>query len=429
MDHTPAAPERTDAGDHRRPRLFALGAAAVLSIVAAVGYVVSGSDEAPPWKRTGPPITVQGWAPYWQTDSALASFTANADVFTDLSLFAYRATAANAIDAYPGLAVSVPATYRAAVDTAGVKLTASILDDTGTGVMASILADPVARATHVQTIVQFATANGFDGIDVDYEGFAFSDGRSTWATTRPNWVLFIQELAAGLHGIDKTLTVSAPPMYDPDRTGGDRGYWVYDYAAMGEVVDFIRIMAYDYNTSEPGPIAPIGWVQGLVDDIKAMVPPSKLILGVPVYGYNWPTSILGVCPADQEPKRQNQSTKSAAVLAASKGIVPTYDVERAESTFSYLENLVGVDASGAPTECTVNRTVWFSDARAAHQRAWTAERADLAGIAIWALGSDDELVWQGIDAARADIASWPVATDDPGSSIATSLTTAPVPIP
>lgn len=427
MDHTPVAPERTGGSDPRRPRLVALGAALVLVIVAAVGYAVSRPDEAP-WKRTGPPITVHGWAPYWQTDSAYASFTANADVFSDLSLFAYHATAADAVTAYPGLGSLVPATYRAAADAAGVKLTASIIDDTGSGAMAAILADPTTRATHVQTIIQFATANLFDGIDIDYETFAFGDGRATWATTRPNWVLFIQELASALHGIDKTLTVSVPPMYDPDRTGGDRGYWVYDYEAMGEVVDFIRIMAYDYNTSDPGPIAPIGWVRGLVDDITEMVPPSKLILGVPVYGYNWPTSILGVCPADQEPKRQNQSTKSAAALAASKGIVPTYDVERAESTFSYLENLVGVDAAGAHTECTVNRTVWFSDARAVYERAWTAERADLAGIAIWSLGSDDDLVWQGIDAARADVESWPPTVDDAASTtVASTAVVVPVP--
>ena len=30
---------------------------------------------------------------------------------------------------------------------------------------------------------------------------------------------------------------------------------VYDYAAIGEHVDAIRIMAYDYSTAEPGPVS------------------------------------------------------------------------------------------------------------------------------------------------------------------------------
>jgi len=430
MDHTPVAPERTDEADPRRPRLVALSAALVLVIVAAAGYALTRPDNETPWQRAGPPITVHGWAPYWQTDSALESFSANAGLFSDISLFAYHTTESGAVSAYEGLGATVLETYRAAADAADVVLTASIIDDNPAGVTAAILADPATRATHVEAIVQLAVANDFGGIDIDYEKFAFSDGRETWEATRPNWVAFIRELAAALHALDKTLVVSVPPMYDPERTGGDRGYWVYDYAAMGEVVDFIRIMAYDYNTSEAGPIAPIEWVRGLVGDIKKMVPPSKLILGLPVYGYNWPVSILGVCPVDQEPKRQNQSTKSAAALAASLAITPTYDADVAEATFSYNENLIGVDATGAPTECTVSRQVWYADARAAYERAWLAERQDLAGIAIWSLGSDDPAVWDGIAAARAEVESWPAdttatATDAPPTAPITAPTTAP----
>ena len=394
-------------------------------IVAAVGYVRSRADDEAPWSRTPPPITVHGWAPYWQTDSALESFSANADVFSDVSLFAYHTTPSGAVSAYEGLGATVLETYRAAAAAAGVTLTASIIDDNDAGVTAALLADPVSRSTHIDAIVQLATSNGFGGIDIDYEKFAFSDGRDTWETTRPNWVAFIEELADALHAVDKTLVVSVPPMYDPERTGGDRGYWVYDYEAMGEVVDFIRIMAYDYNTSEAGPIAPIEWVRGLVGDIKEMVPPAKLILGLPVYGYNWPVSVLGVCPVDQEPARQNQSAKSAAVLASSLGIIPTFDETVAESTFSYNENLVGVDAAGAPTECTVSREVWFADARAAYERAWVAERQDLAGIAVWSLGSDDAAVWEGIDAARADVETWPPQSES--TTVTTTSGTAAVP--
>ena len=47
-----------------------------------------------------------------------------------------------------------------------------------------------------QVIVNLVVNKGFDGIDLDYEGFAFSDGRSSWTATRPNWAAFVAELGA-----------------------------------------------------------------------------------------------------------------------------------------------------------------------------------------------------------------------------------------
>ncbi|MCU1392603.1 MAG: putative glycosidase [Ilumatobacteraceae bacterium] len=392
-------------------RLAVLAGSAVLVLGALIGYALTRST---PWHRTGPPATVSGWAPYWQTDSALSSFTANRNVFTNLSLFAYHATAADSVTAFDGLGDGVLARYRTAADDAHVKLTASIIDDMPSGGMAGVLADPATRALHVRTIVQFAKDNRFDGIDLDYEKFAFSDARSTWTTTRPNWVAFVDELASALHHDGKTLTVSAPPSGD---------YWVYDYASIGKVVDGIRIMAYDYSTSEAGPIAPIAWVTDIVDSAKKLVPADKLILGVPVYGYDWPTDVAGVCPgaeADQ-PKRSNVSSKNAEALASAHGVVSTWDPTNQERTFAYTEQLSGNDANGAATSCTVTHRVWYSDAEAVHDRAYVAERQDLAGISLWSLGSDAPQVWDGIAAARANTKVWPPVTNASASSVAGSV--------
>ena len=135
---------------------------------------------------------------------------------------------------------------------------ASILDGTEAGVMAGILADPEQRSRHVDTIAAFAADGDFAGIDIDYEQFAFADGRDTWAATRPNWVAFVEELAARLHDDGRILTVSIPPVYDAGQTP-DSGFWVYDYAAITPHVDAIRVMAYDYSVpaGDPGPIAPL----------------------------------------------------------------------------------------------------------------------------------------------------------------------------
>ena len=95
----------------------------------------------------------------------------------------------------------------------------SIVDAMPAGGMAAVLADPTSRtASTSMPSPRFAADGDFDGIDIDYEQFAFADGRETWAATRPNWVAFITELGARLHADGRTLTVSIPPIYDAGQT-------------------------------------------------------------------------------------------------------------------------------------------------------------------------------------------------------------------
>ncbi len=148
------------------------------------------------------PVDVSGWAPYWLSSAALTSFTTNVAMFGELSPFFYTLTSPTTIDGN-GVSASTLTAYKNAAASAGKPLIPAIFDGTAKGVMAGIFADPVARAAHVQLLVDFVTVNGFGGIDIDYEQFAFADGRDTWAVTRPNWVAFITELSTALHALGK----------------------------------------------------------------------------------------------------------------------------------------------------------------------------------------------------------------------------------
>lgn len=402
MPETAASDDRAPTPP-RRAGLFAIAALAVAAVTGAIVY--AGTRDT--WERSGPPIRVSSWAPYWQPDAALASFQANSELFADLSLVAYSATDATTITPYPGLPDGTVDTYRAATEAAGVPYLATIFDDSPAGAMAAVLADPASRTAHVQAVVAVVTDGGFDGVDLDYEKFAFSDDRSTWATTRPLWIAFLDELAVALDAIDAQLVVSVPPVYDDGQTDAS-GYWVYDYASMGRIVDRIRVMAYDYSFtgSAPGPIAPIEWVRGLVDAITGLVPPEKIDLGIPTYGYDWVRSVSGTCPADQTPETKAIGTARAARTVTERGITPSWDPVAQERVFTYVDTLAGTDANGAPVTCTVDREVRYLDAVAVHRRAWLAHREDLHGVALWALGNDDELTWDGLRAARLGDETW-----------------------
>ena len=134
---------------------------------------------------------------------------------------------------------------------------------------------------------------------------------------------FVEELADGLHADGRLLTVSIPPVYDDGRTS-DSGYWVYDYGAITPHVDAIRIMAYDYSVdgSEPGPIAPLAWVDTIIAGTTAASgDPSKLILGIPMYGRNWPVSTDGECP-DSAPGVQPVTNRAVDALIERRSATP-----------------------------------------------------------------------------------------------------------
>ncbi len=395
-DGTLARMSEAERSSRRAWTVVGLGMAAVLVIVTTA--LVLGRDE--PWRRSGPPIAVSGWVPYWQTDEAIGSFAEQADVFGDLSLAGWSVREDGSVQPYDQLPAGALESLRARADASHVPLLATVFDEMGAGGMAALLADPTRRAAHAADLVALVATNDLGGLDLDYEVFAFSDERSTWAATQPNWLTFLQEVADALHADGKLLVVSVPPVYD-DGSPADTGFWVYGHEQMGDIVDRIRLMTYDYSVPEPGPIAPIGWVADVIDAVTDLVPGEKLDLGVPAYGRDWVVSTTGTCPADQQPATRSVSIRTVNELVATVGAVPLWDTGTAEWRFDYSNTLSGTDSAGAAVSCTVDRTVRYLDGTAIGLRAWIAHRHDLHGVAVWALGNDDAAVWTAIRAARA----------------------------
>ena len=145
--------------------------------------------------------------------------------------------------------------------------------------MAAVLANATTRTQHVNALVSTVVTGGYDGIDLDYEKFAFSDGQASWAATQPSWVAFVQQLSGALHARGKKLSITTPYITSPST-----GYWVYDWVHIGPYVDRLRVMTYDYSTSHAGPIAPISWVTSVAAYAATALPPSKVWIGVPTYG-------------------------------------------------------------------------------------------------------------------------------------------------
>ncbi|MFP5486773.1 MAG: HAD-IA family hydrolase, partial [Acidimicrobiia bacterium] len=366
---------------------------ALLLVTAAVTVLAlrSGDGDDLPDLPPGA-LRVDVWAPYWTLGDTVPEMDDRFGQLREISPFWYDTVDVDRIvvnrNTPSGLAEQF---VDAAADARG-RLVPSILDAMPAGGMAAILADPESRTRHVETIVEFADSLDADGIDIDYEQFAFADGRSTWEATRPNWVAFVEELADALHDDGRTITVSIPPVYD-EATTGDRGYWVYDHGAIAEHIDALRIMAYDFSVPDAGPIAPLEWVEDVIAGVSLAVPEEhhdKLVLGVPSYGSNWVVSTVGDCPASAE-GRTNVTARSVADLAERRDGVPEYDPVTGEWSFSYA-----LEVTDGPMSCIQNRRVHWVDAEGVAMRTTMAREAGWGGVSLWALGYEDADVWNAL---------------------------------
>ncbi len=387
---------RSTANGHERRtrRPIALTAlVAALVAVAGVGLYVATNEEPVPPK---PDIPLDAWVPYWTLDDALPDIGRRGGSMREVSPFWFTAAGVDEIAIDPNASVEATDAFVDALRRTGADVVPSIVDLLPAGEMAAILADPATRARHVEAIRRFAADGDYDGIDIDYEQFAFADGRDTWAATRPNWVAFIEQLGAALRDDGRILVVSIPPVYDAGRTSAS-GFWVYDYGAIIDHVDRIRMMTYDFSVGAPGPIAPLDWVEtAITGAIEATGSPDKLVLGLPAYGRNWVISTVGTCPADA-PGRTSVTARSVDDLLVRRSAEPTPVDETGEWTFDY-ELELGDDTGS----CVQTRRVHYVDGDGIRLRMDLAREYQLDGVSLWALGFEDEAVWEQILPTVAD---------------------------
>ena len=154
---------------------------------------------------------VTGWLPYWRRPPRWRTLAANKDLFTDASPFWFSATSADHDHGAPG---RDDAGHRDQHDPRRRhRVCPTVTDGMPAHGMAAVLTNATTRAQHVAALVATVTANGYDGIDLDYEKFAFSDGSATWATTRGRVGGLRAAAVRGAARAGKKLTVTVPVMY------------------------------------------------------------------------------------------------------------------------------------------------------------------------------------------------------------------------
>jgi spore germination protein YaaH len=332
-------------------------------------------------RSSPPPLNrVAAWMPTsWDGERARASWEANRAHIQELSPVWYQLDGSGdgSILPYPGARDGALVEQAHAQSTLVIPLINNHYANTGfdSAPVGTVIHDPARRAAHIATLVNETLAYGYDGIDVDYESLNGSADREAFS-------LFIEELAAALHAQGKLLSIAVhPKTYEPGSWDGPQAQ---DWNRIGAAVDRFRIMTYAYHwgTSDPGPIAPLWWMESVVGFATSAVPPSKVYVGLHFYGHDWAGG-----------------SSSSVTWEAAQGLINAYSATPqwadretwrravAEPWFTYT------DEAGQPHE------VWYADGESIAARLKLVREYGLGGIAVWRLGGEDPANWSAIGAA------------------------------
>ena len=224
-----------------------------------------------------------------------------------------------------------------------------------------ILTVQAVQNTLLDNIVKTAQTQGFTDIHFDFE-FLPSDDREAYnAFLRKAKERFSQE---GL-----LLSTALAPKTSATQTG--QWYEAHDYAAHGEIADFVVLMTYEwgYSYGPPMAVSPIDQVRNVVDYALTVIPADKILLGQNLYGYDWTLPFVEGGEAARA-----VSPQQAIAIARENNAVIQYDTSAQAPFFTYT------DAEGNEHE------VWFEDARSIQAKFDMIRELDLLGIAYWKLG-------------------------------------------
>lgn len=317
-----------------------------------------------PGPEPGPSRAVSGWIPYWVQSLAFQSVENHPETFSSISPFWYVMTSSGDVLNLPNAEDSTILSF---ARTHGISVYPLITNSFNSELISTVLNDPVLRQRHVQNIVSKLVQMDYPGIDIDYENLYVRD--------RELFVVFLQELKDALSTLSKQLIVSVHAK--TNSTGAWSGAEAHDYVGIGQAADIVRIMGYDFSWqgSAPGSIAPASWVDEVLSYAVSTISKTKIELGMPVYGYDWPQG-----------QTATSVTYANAVARANQYNVPiTLDALQGPH-YAYTDTL------------GINHEVWFVDALYFGSLLDLVNQYDIRGICIWHLGIEDPKIYDTIDA-------------------------------
>lgn len=220
-----------------------------------------------------------------------------------------------------------------------------------------LLRDPVARGALIENLAQTIAAQGFAGVDIDFEYIPPEDAAA--------YADFVRAVRARLEPSGLTVMVALAPKTSADQPG--LLYESHNYAALGAAADDALIMTYEwgYALSEPMAVAPINKVEQVVRFAVSQIPPEKIFMGIPNYGYDWTLPYI-----KGQSRARSLGNVQAVEQAVQVGAPIRFDAEAQSPHYNYWRE-------------RAEHEVWFEDARSIRAKLALAGEYRLRGVSVW----------------------------------------------
>jgi len=369
-----------------------------------------------------------GWLPYWKEASSTRDALAHIDQLHEVNPFVYVVQNDGTIADRAGIADEP---WRSLITVAKAKKVRVIptIMSSDTAMLHAILSNTKRRIQLEDDITALVRREGFDGIDIDFEGKSAADKqyfstflRGLYQRMGNKWVMCTIESRTPI--ADRYFGVTPPK---------DAGLYANDFVQINKYCDRVRFMTYDQQTIDLklaaaaasnnqlyAPVADTAWVEKAIRVAMQTIPKHKIILGVATYGYEW--DVTAYADGYQYDLLWSFGPGYATPIAAQYGVTPVRQAS-GEIGFSYVPaaglaatpqgyvdlsahapsgtSSADLSAAGALAAAQANNThssfrymVW-QDAQAIGDKIALAKRLGIRGVAVFRLdGGEDPAMWQ-----------------------------------
>ena len=239
-------------------------------------------------------------------------------------------------------------------------------------------------------------ATQFDGVIIDFEGLRDN------GMDKQSFVKFLTKLNAQLDTNGKKLLVAI----NPARETGQQYYNGYDFTAIGQLADYVILMAHDYDTKHlkseeiaqfkgETPLAPINNIYYAIKyalNGGAGVPKDKLILQISFSASQWQfkdNTVLNTEPYNPDYIKIINRMKDTNTTVKAFNYSEIYEAP-------YLT----YEAEG------IKNIIWYEDERSVAAKTKLAKMFGIKGLSFWRLGTIPDFSGLENDAYNLDIMNY-----------------------
>ena len=350
-------------------------------------------------------LEVSGWVPYWRFATGTRDLLPHMSEITTVHPFGYivqsDGTLYDPLESQAGLRAEL----KQAAATKKVRYIPTVMWQDGEAIH-KILSNAADRRALVERIASLAEENGFDGIDLDFEG--------KLAETKDYFSLFLRELYVRMGKkwvyctIEPRTPISSRYLATPPR---DAGMYANNYVAINKYCDRVQIMAYDQGSIDVRlnemydgpytPIADIAWVEKVMNLAAQTISKKKLVLGIPTYGYEY-----AVTPLTIEGYRYEVqwafNYRYADEVAAEYRLTPQRSrggemfMTYFPSSTPMVSRATAASQAAGPAAATTQpfNILWWGDSISFAQKVGIAKKLGLRGVAVFKFdGGQDPKIW------------------------------------